>query len=222
MQITEERLVPFLEKRIEFYRRCMAWTFILGLLTGVSVFCGERTVFVSRSSGISPVIIKNLFCFAITVTGITAGFAFRRRIGFLKSCREKVLLEFSDGRFFPKPARAGIITEMQVLFGIMFTLCILAACTQYPVPKLPVFLDSDPLRMLAIAGFIGMCSISVCPERRNPLIRINSLQGFLEEQKIRVPARQKRPEIYPTYAADNPDLQKSEVPPLYAKRSVQL
>lgn len=206
MNIKDEQLVTSLENRIDFYRRCAAWTFILGLLAGVCVFCGETTFFLREMSDSPPTVLKTLFCFLIATTGIAAGFAYRRRIRFLKDCRDKVLMEFSERQFFPKPVREGIITETQVLFGILFVLSVVITCTHYPVPKLPVFLDSNLMRMIPIIGFVGLCWISFCPERKNPFIRIHTIEDFLEGQKMHMPLRPSLPKNFQTYTIKSADL----------------
>ncbi|MBN2243407.1 MAG: hypothetical protein JW793_12030 [Acidobacteria bacterium] len=181
--IKEEQLVRFLEKRIEFYRRCMAWAFIMGLLAGVDIFCGERTFSLYKASGPEPVFTKFLLCFFIATAGIAAGFACRRRTGFLKGCLDKVSRDFGERHYNPKPAPGGIITEMQVLFGMMLVFSAGIAVTGYPVPVLPSFLDSDLLRIMLLSSFVGVCWLSVRPDRKNSPIRTRSLQNFLQRQK---------------------------------------
>ena len=220
MEIKEEQLVISLENRIEFYRYSMAGIFILGLLSGVCIFCGEKAFLITESSDPSPKVLKILFCFLITIAGIATGCACRRRIRFLKDCRNKILMEFSNRQFFPKPVREGIITEIQVLFGILFIFSAVIACIHYPVPKLPAFLDSDLVRLIPIMGFVGLCWISVCPDRKNPFIRVNSIQDFLEEQKIHIGLRQSRPKICQAYAIKGPDFSEGKVSQLHTNRSV--
>ncbi|MBN2319187.1 MAG: hypothetical protein JXR49_08915 [Acidobacteria bacterium] len=128
-------------------------------------------------------------------------------------------MEFSNRPFFPKPVREGIITEMQVLFGILFVFSAVIACIHYPVPKLPAFLDSDLVRLIPIMGFVGLCWISVCPDRKNPFIRVNSIQDFLEGQKIHIRFRHSRPKIYRAYAIKNPNLPEGKVSQLHTNRS---
>ncbi len=222
MKIEEEQLVSSLENSIEFYRCSAVWTFILGLLAGVCIFCGKTTFLITGISGLSPKVVKILFCSLIAMTGIATGFACRYRIRFLKDCRDKILMEFSNRQFFPKPVREGIITEMQVLFAILFVFSTVITCIHYPVPKLPAFLDNDLIRMIPAMGFAALCWISVCPERKNPFIRLDSIQDFLDGQKIHLPGRQSRREIKRTYTMKNPDLPKGEVSQLHTKRSVHL
>ena len=221
MEIKEERFVKSLENRINYYRHCMAWTFFMGFLAGVCIFCGETGFLISESPGLSPKVINMFFCFLIAITGITAGSAYRRRVRFLKDCRDKIQLEFSNRQFFPKPVREGIITEMQVLFGILFVLSAVICCIHYPVPKLPAFLDSDLIRMIPIMGFVGLCWISVCPERKNPFIRVNSIQNFIEGQKIHISLRHSRPKIYPAYTMKGSELSKSSISQLRTNQSMQ-
>ena len=220
MKINEEQLVASLENSIEFYRRSTVWTFILGLMAGVCIFCGETTFLITEISGSSPKVGKILFCSLIAVTGVATGFTCRCRIRFLKDCRDKILMDFCNRQFFPKPVREGIITEMQVLFVILFVFSTVTICVHYPIPKLPAFLDSDLVRMIPTIGFAALCWISVCPERKNPFIRVDSLQDFLDGQKVRLPLRQNLRKISRSYTVNRPDVPKSNVPQLRTKRSV--
>ena len=222
MKIEEEQLVASLENSIEFYRRSTVWTFVLGLLSGVCIFCGETTFLITEISGLSPKVVKVLLCSLIAMAGIATGFACRHRIRFLKDCRDKILMEFSNRQFFPKPIREGIITEMQVLFAILFVFSTVITCIHYPVPKLPAFLDSDLARMFPAMGFAALCWISLCPERKNPFIRLHFIQGFLDGQKMRLPLSQSRRKISRTYMMKKRDLPKGGVPQLHTKRSVHL
>jgi hypothetical protein len=221
MKIEEEQLVASLENSIEFYRCSTVWTFILGLLAGVCIFCGETTFLITEISGLSLKVVKVLLCSLIALTGIATGFTCRHRIRSLKDCRDKILMEFSNRQFFPKPVREGIITEMQVLFVILFVFSIVIICIHYPVPKLPSFLDSDLVRIIPAMGFAALCWISVCPERKNPFIRVDSIQDFLDGQKIRLPIRQTRRKISRTYTIKKPDLPKGKVSQMHTNRSVR-
>ncbi len=193
----------------------MVWTFILGLLSGMSVFCGKTTFLVPGSTDLPLPAINVLVCFIIALTGIATGSAYRRRIQFLKDCRDRVLMEFCDRRFFPKLTREGIITEMQVLFGILFLLSVAVFCIQYPVPKMPAFLDSNPVRIIPLTGFLCLCWIPVWPDRKNPLL------DFLEKKNVPVRLRNNRPKLLQAYVIESQNLQRDELSRLNAKRSLQ-
>lgn len=212
----EEQIVGSLEKRIEFYRHCMVWTFILGLLSGGSIFCGETVFLIPESFVFSPITIKVLFCSFIAMAGIATGSGYRRRIRLLKDCRDKILMELYNQRFFPNLAREGIITEMQVLFGILFLLSLVIVCIQYPVPKMPAFLDSNLVRMVPVLGFLGLFCISVWPERKDPI------QDLLERQNIHISLGYNRTRFLQTYMINNGDSRKSGVSRLPRKRSGHL
>jgi len=215
MSNKEDQLVDFLERRIDFYRHCMVWTFVLGLLAGGCIFCGEMIFPVPEFLGFSSITGNVLLLFFITITGIAAGSSYRRRIRILKDCREKILMEFCNRRFFPGLAREGIITEMQALFAIMFLLALIVVCIQYPIPKFPAFLGCNLLRMIPLAGFLGLCWMSIWPDRKNPL------RDFLEGQSIPIRIHSNRPKFLDTYRIESGDSRKGEVSQLQTRRSVQ-
>ena len=181
----------------------------------MSVFCGEITFLVPGSTGLPLMAINVLICFFIAITGIATGSAYRRRIRFLKDCRDQILMEFCDRRFFPKLTREGIITEMQVLFGILFLISMVIVCIQYPVPKMPAFLDNNLVRIIPIMGFLCLCWIPVWPDRKNPL------RGFLEKENIPVRFLNNRPKFLDAYVIESQSLQRDELSRLNAKRSLQ-
>ena len=181
----------------------------------MSVFCGEITFLVPGSTGLPLMAINVLICFFIAITGIATGSAYRRRIRFLKDCRDQILMEFCDRRFFPKLTREGIITEMQVLFGILFLLSMVIVCIQYPVPKMPAFLDNNLVRIIPIMGFLCLCWIPVWPDRKNPL------RDFLEKENIPVRFLNNRPKFLDAYVIESQSLQRDELSRLNAKRSLQ-
>jgi hypothetical protein len=215
MRNKEDQFVDFLEKRIDFYRHCMVWAFILGLSAGGCIFCGEKIFPVPEPLGLPPIAINILLLFFIAITGIAAGSAYRRRIRLLKDCREKILLEFCNRRFFPGLAREGIITEMQALFAIMFILALVVVFIQYPVPKFPDFQGCSLVRMIPLAGFLGFCWISIWPERKN------YLQDYLEGKSIPIRVHSNRPKFLETYRIESGDSRKGEISQLQRRSSLQ-
>ena len=210
----EDQIVDSLEKRIEFYRYCVVWTFILGLLSGGFIFCGKTTFLIPESSLLPPITVKVLFCFFIATIGIAAGSAYRRRIRLLKDCRDKILMELYHRRFFPNLAREGIITEIQVLFGILFLLSVMIVCIHYPLPKMPAFLESNLVKMIPVTGFLGLFWISVWPERKHPV------QDLLERQDIPIRLNNNRTRFPQTYLISNGGSRRNGVSRLPTKRSI--
>jgi len=199
MKEKKKNFIHYLDNRIGFYRYCMVGTFILGILAGTGILCGESTFVITEWSDLKQVGIKLFFCFLIAATGIATGSAYRRRILHLKEHRNKILLDSYNRQFFPKPAQEQIIMEVQALFGILFFLSAVIVCIHYPIPKLPDLLDCMLIRLIPVIGFVGLCWISVNLERKNSLIRINPLQDFLDNQQKRVRIQSNRRRVPPAY-----------------------
>jgi hypothetical protein len=182
MKVGKNNIVESLEKRIQYYRRCMAGTFILGILAGLSILCTKSLIAVTGWSGAQQIYVKIFFCFLIAATGIATGSAYRRRIRLLRVHRNKLLSDAWDQRSFTRPVQEQFITEMQALFGILFFLAVASLYIQCPTLKLPILLDCNLARLALIVGFLLLCRISLRLERKDPLISLNPVEDYVKWQ----------------------------------------
>jgi hypothetical protein len=186
MKVGKNHIVESLEKRIQYYRRCMAGTFLLGILAGLSILCTKSLIAVTGWSGLQQIYVKIFFCFLIAATGIATGSAYRRRISLLRVHRNKLLSDTSNQRSFTKPVQEQFITEMQALFGILFFLAVASLYIQCPTLELPCLLDCNLARLALIVGFLLLCRISLRLERKDPLFSLNPVQDYVKKQARRI------------------------------------
>ena len=183
MKVGKNHILISLEKRIRYYRRCMAGTFILGILAGLSILCTKSLIAVTGWTGLSQIYVKIFFCFLIAATGIATGSAYRRRIRLLRVQRNKLLSDSYGQQPFTKPVPEQFITEIQALFGMLFFLAVASLYIQYPTMKLPFLLDCNLARLALIVGFLFLCRISLKLERKDPLVSLNPVQDYVKMQK---------------------------------------
>ena len=199
MKVGKNHIVESLEKRIRYYRRCMAGTFILGILAGLSILCTKSLIAVTEWSGLRQIYVKIFFCFLIAATGIATGSAYRRRIRLLRVRRNKLLSDARGQQPFTNPIREQFITEVQALFGMLFFLATASLYIHCPTLKLPFLLDCNLARLALIVGFLLLCRISLRMERKDPLFSLNPVQDYVNGMKSRGgvhKSRQDYPQAY--------------------------
>jgi len=179
MATRKKSVADYLENKIQFYRYCTIVAFILGLLAGAGILCGDSCLFSIGFPGRYLALTKCALCFLISLSGIVAASAYRSRIRYAVERCNKILLYSDNGEAFPKPVREQSILEVQVLFGIMFVLAMVACCVNYPLPGLPDYLDLPLIRLLPLVGFFLFCWISTKLEKKNSLIGLNSIEDFI-------------------------------------------
>jgi hypothetical protein len=101
----------------------------------------------------------------------------------LKERRNRIWMYSDNGSSFPEPVRDHMVMEIQVLFGMLFVLAVAICCVGYPVPKIPVFLDTVPLRLVPILSFAVLCWAAIRAGRKPSAVSRNSLQGFIEKHQ---------------------------------------
>ncbi len=187
MKARKKQIVAAVDSRIGFYRRSMVGVFILGVASGAGILCGTADAGGTGAARMPE--LEVLACFAIAVTGIATGSACQRRIRRLREHRGRILVPDEDGEAFAAPAREQGIVEIQALFGILFVLAAAGCYLGCPVPALPGFLDTLPLRAAPAAGFTLLCGITVGLERKRPGTGLHPLQDFVEDQRKRARMR---------------------------------
>jgi hypothetical protein len=221
MKIGKNQIVKSVEKRIQYYQRCMAGTFILGILAGLSILCTKSLIAVTAWSGLQQIYVKIFFCFLIAATGIATGSAYRRRIRLLRVHRHKLLSDTRGQQPFTKPVREQFITEIQALFGMLFFLAAASLYIHCPILKLPFLLDCNLARLALIVGFLLLCRISLGLERKDPLFSLNPVQDYVKGLKSRGRVHRSRQDYPRAYIEAGRDFRKKESTQTPENRSAQ-